>query len=46
METSPSVGLAAAGLVGLLMRDAAFTRDEVDGLVTGLLTRGPERTPI
>ena len=32
------LGLALTGLVGLLMRDMALTRDEVDGLMAGLLT--------
>ena len=31
VHTPPSVGLAATRLVGLLMRDMALTRDEVDG---------------
>ena len=34
----PSVGLALTRLVGLLMRDVALTRDEVVGLMAGLLT--------
>ena len=38
MHTSPSVGLALTGLVGLLMRDVALTGDEVAGLMAGLLT--------
>ena len=32
------MGLALTGLVGLLPRDMALTRDEVDGLMAGLLT--------
>ena len=32
------VGLALTGLVGVLMRDMALTRDEVVGLMAGLLT--------
>ena len=40
VRTPPSVGLALTGLVGLLMRDTALTRDEVDGLMAGLLTSG------
>ena len=32
------MGLALTGLVGLLMRDMALTRDEVVGLMDGLLT--------
>ena len=31
-------------LVGLLMRDVALTRDEVDGLMAGLLTSGKPPT--
>ena len=38
IHTPPSLGLALTGLVGLLMRDLALTRDEVDGLTAGLLT--------
>ena len=38
LHTPPRVGLALTGLVGLLMRDMALTRDEVDGLMAGLLT--------
>ena len=38
VHTPPSAGLALTGLVGLLMRDVALTRDEVDGLMAGLLT--------
>ena len=38
LHTPPRVGLALTGLVGLLMRDMAFTRDEVGGLMAGLLT--------
>ena len=34
----PSLGFALTRLVGLLMRDVALTRDEVDGLMAGLLT--------
>ena len=37
-HTPPSVGLALTGVVGLLMRDMALTRDEVVGLMAGLLT--------
>ena len=39
-HTPPRVGLALTGLVGLLMRDMALTRDEVVGLMDGLLTSG------
>ena len=38
VHTPPSLALALTGLVGLLMRDLALTRDEVDGLMAGLLT--------
>ena len=31
-------------LVDLLMRDVALTRDEIDGLMAGLLTSGDEPT--
>ena len=37
IHTPPSVGLALTRLAGLLMRDTALTRDEVDGLMAGLL---------
>ena len=35
LHTPPLVGLALTGLVGLMMRDVALTRDEVDGLMAG-----------
>ena len=38
MILSSWVGLALTRLVGLLMRDVALTRDEVVGLMAGLLT--------
>ena len=38
VHTPPSLALALTGLVGLLMRDLKLTRDEVDGLMAGLLT--------
>ena len=38
LHTPPRMGLALTGLVGLLMRDMALTRDEVVGLMDGLLT--------
>ena len=38
VHTPPSVGLALTRLVGFLMRDVALTRDEVDGLMAGMLT--------
>ena len=37
VHTPPFAGLALTGLVGLLMRDVALTRDELDGLMAGLL---------
>ena len=36
--TPPSLGFAPTRLVGLLLRDVVLTRDEVDGLMAGLLT--------
>ena len=44
VRTPPTVGLALTGLVGLLMRDMALTRDEVVGLMAGLLTSGEPPT--
>ena len=38
VHTPPSLGFALTRLVGLLPRDVALTRDEVDGLMAGLLT--------
>lgn len=40
VHTPPSVALALTRFVGLLMRDMTLTRDEVDGLMAGLLTSG------
>ena len=37
-HTPPSLGFALTRLVGLLLRDVVLTRDEVDGLMVGLLT--------
>ena len=37
-HTQPSVGFALTRRVGLLLRDAVLSRDEVDGLMAGLLT--------
>ena len=34
----PAVGFAATRLIGPLLRDVVLTRDEVDGLMAGLLT--------
>ena len=36
--TPPSLGFGLTKLVGLLLRDVVLTRDEVDGLMAGLLT--------
>ena len=36
----PSLGFALTKLVGLLLRDVGLTRDEVDGLIVGLLASG------
>ena len=38
VHTPPAVGFAATRMVGLLLRDVVLTRDEVDGLMAGLLT--------
>ena len=38
VHTLPSLGFALTRLVGLLLRDVVLTRDEVDGLMAGLLT--------
>ena len=38
VHTPPSLGFALTRLVGLLLRDVVLTRDEVDGLMVGLLT--------
>ena len=40
----PSLGFALTRLVGLLLRDVVLTRDEVDGLMAGLLTSNTEPT--
>ena len=37
MYTPPSLGFDLTKLVGLLLRDVGLTRDEVDGLMEGLL---------
>ena len=36
--TAPSLGFALTRVVGLLLRDTVLSRDEVDGLMAGLLT--------
>ena len=38
VRTPPAVGFAMTRLAGLLLRDVVLTRDEVDGLMAGLLT--------
>ena len=38
VHTPPPLGFALTRLVGLLLRDVVLSRDEVDGLMTGLLT--------
>ena len=38
VHTSPSPGFALTRLVGVMLRDVVLTRDEVDGLMAGLLT--------
>ena len=38
VHTPPPLGLAMTRLVGLLLRDTVLTRDEVDGLMAGLVT--------
>ena len=38
VHTPSSMGFALTRLVGLLMRDIVLSRDEVDGLMAGLLT--------
>ncbi len=38
VHTPASLGFALTRLVGLLLRDVVLTRDEVDGLMAGLLT--------
>ena len=44
VRTPPSVGFALTKLVGLLLRDVGLTRDEVDGLMAGLMTSGATPT--
>ena len=39
-HTPPSLGFALTRLVGLLLRDLVLSRDEVDGLMAGLLSSG------
>ena len=44
VHTPPSLGLALTRLVGQLLRDVVLTRDDVDGLMAGMLTSGGEPT--
>ena len=44
VRTPPSVGFGLTRLVGLLLRDVVLTRDEVDGLMAGLLTSSGKPT--
>ena len=37
LHTPPSIGLALTSIVGLIVRDVVLTRNEVDGLMSGLL---------
>ncbi len=46
VRTPPSVGFALTRLAGLLLRDVVLTRDQVDGLMAGLLTTGATPTGI
>ena len=38
IRVPPTLGLALTSVIGLLMRDVVLTRDEIDGLMSGLLT--------
>ena len=42
MHTPAFLGFALTRLVGLLLRDTVLSRDEVDGLIAGLLTSDSE----
>ena len=44
VHTPPPVALALTRMACLLLRDGVLTRDEVDGLMTGLLTSGESPT--
>ncbi|MYC38202.1 MAG: NAD(P)H-binding protein [Chloroflexi bacterium] len=44
VHTPPFLGFALTKLVGLLLRDVGLTRDEVDGLMAGLLKSGARST--
>ena len=44
VHTPPSLGLALTPLVGLQLRDVVLTRDEIDGVMAGLLTSGRRPT--
>ena len=45
VRTPPTVGFGLTKLVGLFLRDVGLTRDEIDGLMAGLLNSGP-RLPV
>ena len=38
LHTPPTLALGLTSIVGLLLRDVVLTRDEIDGLMAGLLT--------
>ena len=44
VHTPPSLGFGLTKLVGLFLRDVGLTRDEVDGLMAGLLASGAAPT--
>ena len=44
VHTPPSLGFAMTMLVGLVLHDVVLTRDEVDGLMGGLLSSDAEPT--
>ena len=44
VHTPPSLGFALTRLVSLFLRDTVLTRDEVEGLMAGLLTSGASPT--
>ena len=46
VHTSTFLGFALTQMVGLLLQDVVRTRDEVDGLMAGLLTSGGAPTGI
>ena len=44
VHTPPSLGFALTRLVGLMLRDVVLSREEVDGLMAGLLTSNSSPT--